>query len=183
VTRAFLLAIVIAISGCATSVRRTMPPAAQEWITTLETAKSAAAEGRYEEADRALYNYAQRYSGAAEAREATYWRAVFKLDPANHGGSTWTAKEHLDHYLSDTTGALHRTEAVTLRRLAAEIDSLSHAREPVIAAADSQRVADAEKARQREDELQKENQRLKDLLDKTTQELDRIKKRLTDKNP
>jgi hypothetical protein len=161
-----------------------MPPPTREWVIALETAKSAAAEGRYDEADRTLYAYAQQYAGAPEAREAAYWRGVFRLDPANRGGSTRTAAEQLDEYLSDTSGhTLHRTEATTLRRLASSIDSLGQSHIQAASASDAQRSEDAEKAHQREEELQKEIQKLKDQLDKTTQELDRIKKRLTDRNP
>ena len=182
-TRVATLVLALVLAGCATSTRRSMPVAARDWITVLETAKSAAAQGRYDEADRTLYDYAQRHAGAPEAREATYWRALFKLDPANRGSSTRGAEEHLDEYLADTTSTLHRDEAVILRRLAAQVDSLSQARATVVTISDSARAAEAAAAQQREDELQKRVQQLKDQLDKTTAELERIKKRLTDKNP
>jgi TolA-binding protein len=182
--RLALLLVVLALdgTGCATSVRRSMPVSAREWLVTLEAAQRAAAQGRYDDADRALSTYAQRYAGSPEAREAVYWRAVFQLDPANPGRNPASADAHLAEYLSDTAGVLHRTEALTLRRLASTLDSLNRAHQTVIAA-DTQHADDAARAQQREQELEKEIQRLKDQLEKTTQELERIKKRLAGKTP
>lgn len=160
-----------------------MPPAGADWLSTLVSAKIEATQGHFDDADRTLYSFAQRYPRAPEAHEATYWRALFKLDPANHSGSPRAAIERLNEYLADTTATLHRTEAATLRRVAAALDSLSL--RPTVAAAptDPSRIADAQAAAQRQDELAKENQRLKDQLDKTNTELDRIKKRLQDHSP
>jgi TolA-binding protein len=160
-----------------------MPPAAGDWLSTLTNAKTAATQGHFDDADHALYDFAQRYPGSPESREATYWRALFKLDPANRSGSPRAATERLDEYLADTAATLHRTEAATLRRIAAALDSLTQ--RPVAAAApsDPARMAEAQQAAQRQDDLEKENQRLKDQLDKTNAELDRIKKRLKERTP
>ena len=109
---------------------------------------------------------------------------MFKLDPANRSGSPRAATERLDEYLADSTATLHRTEAATLRRIAAALDSLTQRPTVVASAADDPaRAAEAQQAQQREDELQKENQRLKDQLDKTNAELERIKKRLQERTP
>lgn len=169
--------------GCATTVHHSMPPAAGEWIDILGSAKEAAADGRYSDADRTLQDFMLAYAGAPEAREAAYWRAVLTLDPANRGGDTRSAEKQLEEYLSDTASTLHRTEAVTLRRLAVTIDSLVRAHRVSVSSSDAARAEQAEQADQREAELQKEIQRLKEQLDKTTAELERIKKRLSEKNP
>jgi TolA-binding protein len=178
-----LAALMIAGMACAstTSVRRTMPTSAREWLTALTNAKAASSAGRYDDADHTLYNFAQLYAGAPEAREAAYWRAVFKLDPANRSASPRAAVEQLDAYLADSASALHVTEALVLRRLALSLDSLSQnrivtTRQPVTT---TESVPDdAAVAQEREQELQKEIQRLKEQLDRSAAELERIKKRL-----
>jgi HAMP domain-containing protein len=182
VRRFVVAALVLAGAACAstTSVRRTMPTSAREWLTALTNAKTASSAGRYDEADRTLYDFAQLYAGAPEAREAAYWRAVFKLDPANRSASPRAAVEQLDVYLTDSTSALHVTEALVLRRLALSLDSLSQnrivtTRQPVTA---EPAPDDAAAGQERQQELQKEIQRLKDSLDRSTAELERIKKRL-----
>ncbi|HET7552427.1 MAG TPA: hypothetical protein VFK04_14150 [Gemmatimonadaceae bacterium] len=178
-----LASLLLAFAGCATAVHRSMPQAAGEWIDVLGSAKEAAAEGRYSDADRALQDFMLAYAGAPEAREAAYWRAVLTLDPANRGGDTRNAEKQLEEYLADTASTLHRTEALALNRLAAVIDSLGRTHRISISSSDAARAEQAERADQREAELQKEIQRLKEQLDKTTAELERIKKRLSEKNP
>jgi hypothetical protein len=182
VRRFVLAALMIVGTACAstTSVRRTMPTSAREWLAALTSAKAAASAGRYDDADRALYDFAQLYAGAPEAREAAYWRALFKLDPANRSASPRAAVEQLDVYLADSASALHVTEAFVLRRLAQSLDSLSQnrivtTRQPATAELPAD---DAAAAQERQQVLQKEIQRLKDSLERSTAELERIKKRL-----
>jgi hypothetical protein len=182
-TTAGLASLALAPAGCATAVHRTMPQAAGQWIYVLGSAKEAASEGRYSDADRVLQDFMLAYAGAPEAREAAYWRALLTLDPANRGGDTRNAEKQLDEYLSDTASTLHRAEALTLSRLAAAIDSLGRRHRISISSSDAARAEQAERADQREAELQKEIQRLKEQLEKTTAELERIKKRLSEKNP
>lgn len=177
------LGLALGLGGCATTVHRSMPPVSNEWINTLGAAKEAVADGRYSDADRTLQDFMLAYAGEDEAREAAYWRALFTLDPSNRGGDTRNAEKQLEEYLSDTATTLHRTEAVTLRRLAATIDSIGRTHRISISSSDAARAEQAEQAEQREAELQKEIQRLKDQLEKTTAELERIKKRLSEKNP
>ena len=175
--------LLLGVAGCATTVHRSMPPAAGEWIDVLGSAKEAAAEGRYSDADRALQDFMLANIGAPAAREAAFWRALLTLDPANRVGDTRSAEKQLAEYLSDTASTLHRTEAVALQRLASTIDSLVRKHRISISSSDAARAEQAERADQREAELQKEIQRLKEQLDKTTAELDRVKKRLSEKNP
>ncbi|HEY9450031.1 MAG TPA: hypothetical protein VIQ60_09755 [Gemmatimonadaceae bacterium] len=170
-------------TGCASSVHRSMPPAAHDWIATLGSVKAAVADGRYSDADRTLNDFMLAYTGAAEAREALYWRALFAIDPANRGGDTRTAEARLDEYLADTGSTLHRTEAIALRRLATTIDSIGRTHRISVSSSDAARAEQAEQADHREANLQKEIQNLKEQLEKTTAELDRIKKRLSEKNP
>lgn len=178
-----LASLALILTACATAVHGTMPQPAGEWLHVLGFAKEAAAEGRYSDADRVLQDYMLAYAGAPEAREAVYWRALLTLDPANRGGDTRDAEKQLEEYVSDTASTLHRTEALTLVRLAAAIDSLGRTHRISISSSDAARAEQAERADQREAELQKEIQRLKEQLEKTTAELERIKKRLSEKNP
>jgi hypothetical protein len=184
VSRFVLAALVVVGAACAstTSVRRTMPTSAREWLTALTYAKAAASAGRYDEADRTLSEFAQLFAGAPETCEAVYWRAVFKLDPANPSATPHAAVEQLDAYLADSARALHLTEAVVLRRLALSLDSLSQNQNRIVTirppATNEPTPDDAVVAQEREQELQKEVQRLKDQLDRRTVELERIKKRL-----
>ncbi|HEU6453326.1 MAG TPA: hypothetical protein VFT57_18050 [Gemmatimonadaceae bacterium] len=175
--------LLIGVGGCATTIHRSMPPAAGEWIDVLGSAKEAAAQGRYSDADRTLQDFMLAYAGSPEAREAAYWRALLTLDPSNRGGDTRSAERQLEEYLSDTATTLHRTEAITLQRLAVAIDSLVRTHRISISSSDAARAEQAERADEREAELRKEIQRLKEQLDKTTAELDRIKKRLSEKTP
>ncbi|MDQ6887125.1 MAG: hypothetical protein M3068_07490 [Gemmatimonadota bacterium] len=143
----------------------------QEWVAALTAAQRSVLEGRYDDADRTLATFASTHPASPETRECAYWRGVFLLDPANHGMNLSAATTHLGFYLADSTRALHVGEARILRRLAASLDSLQ------------QLAATSRKAGTADAELTKENQRLKDQLDKTTAELDRIKRRLASPRP
>lgn len=184
--RVVLLAAALLLAvGCTTvSSRHSMPPAARDWIGTLSTAKEAASDGRYADADKLLYDFAQRFPRSPESREATYWRAVFKLDPQNPSATPRGAIEDLDDYLADSSLALHRTEAEALRRLAVAVDSMSHtsllATTTLVVPPDTSATA---QAHQHAQELEKEVARLRDSLDKTSAELERIKKRLAPAKP
>ena len=95
------------------------------------------------------------------ALESGYWRAVYKLDPGNKDANTREAITGLDRYLAAPDGN-HRGEATTLRRLAGQLLSLDRA---------LNQKAD-EPAR--DEELKK----LRDELQATKEELERIKRRL-----
>lgn len=179
--RAALAAALLA-GGCIHPPRPATPSPARDWQQVEIAAQSAAIEGRYAAADSALAAFAERNPSSAESREVHYWRALFALDPANRTGSTAEARRQLDAYLADTGLVLHRTEAGMLRRVTATMDSLRIRGTLASAAGDSARTALAASTA-READAQKENQRLKDELDKTTTELERIRKRLSERKP
>lgn len=182
--RTLTIALAVLLAACASSPRRPATPlATREWPDVIASATMSAASGDYDAADRTLDNYAQRYPGTTEARETSYWRALFELDPANRAGSTHAAQQRLAEYLAAPADAPHREEAQVLRRIASAIDSTHAAYRTSLANADALRAAQSDQAVQRQQELQKEIQRLKEQLDKTTAELDRIKKRLAGKGP
>ncbi len=144
---------------------------AQEWLAALTAAQRSALDGHYDDADRTLATFALTHPASPETRECSYWRGVFLLDPANHGMNLPAATTQLAFYLSDSTRALHIGEARILRRLATSLDSVQ------------QSAAALRRATSPDAELTKENQRLKEQLEKTTAELERIKRRLASPRP
>jgi len=92
---------------------------------TLALSEAMASRGDFAAADSALAAFAVRYPGTAEALETSYWRALYKLDPSNRGTSLTSAMATLDGYLSDTRPRAHVSEAITLRRLAGQLDALN----------------------------------------------------------
>ncbi|HXY30979.1 MAG TPA: hypothetical protein VEI06_09745 [Gemmatimonadaceae bacterium] len=178
-TRPLVAALAVSLASCThpTSVAPSDPPSA--WHATIEATRQAVATGHYAEADSILRAYAAAHPGTADAHETAYWRGVLKLDPANRGGTSRGAVEELDAYLADSADTTHRTEALVLRRLATSVDSLSRLHDAV-SSTPPPTSADADAAAQRADSLQKEVNRLREQLDKTNAELERIKKRLSE---
>ncbi len=170
---------------------------AEAWPTTLATARTRASTGDYDGADSALAQYARQYPGTPSALETAYWRALFKMDPANHSASLPTAMSSLDGYLADTRPREHVVEAALLRRVAAQLDGLNKiAASAVAQAKDAKQFAAtanaaASDAKDQRDAAAKaadatasaatadEIKRLKDELAKANAELDRIRKRLS----
>lgn len=178
---ALAVAVMLLASACVRHARPVIPVMASEWASTLATAHAAALSGNHHEADRTLADFARVHGGTPEAREAEYWRGLFKLDPANRRRSAAGALTHLDFYLADTTALLHLTEGRALRGLAATLDSLGRA--VTVATSTQSALAADTAATPREQEMAKEIQRLKEQLDKTNAELERIKRRLAARTP
>ena len=159
-----------AITGCAVpSLRRanrddaaTAAAAnASSWATTLLAAQREVERGRHADADRLLREFGERAAPAPESVATMYWRAVFMLDPASSTGSTREAVALLARYLDADVPLTHRTEAVVLQRIAAALAAPREGAAPGRGAA-----TDAElKA-------------LKEELELTKAELERIKKRI-----
>jgi hypothetical protein len=167
------------------------------WPTALATARNRAATGDYDGADSALAQFARQYPGTSSALETAYWRALFKMDPANHSASLPTAMASLDGYLSDTRPRDHVPEAASLRRIAAQLDGLNKIAASAVAQAKDAKAnaanatAAANDAKDAKDAAAKaadatataanadEIKRLKDELAKANAELDRIRKRLS----
>jgi hypothetical protein len=172
--------------------------ASSTWNLTLSTARNHAATGDFDGADSALARYGRLNSSTPSSLEATYWRALFKMDPANRSASLPEAMASLDQYLADTRPRDHIPEAATLRRLAGQLDGLNKVTASALEKAkDAQATAatanaaanDANNAAR--DAVNKaaesttpvptaeEVKRLKDELAKANAELDRIRKRLS----
>jgi hypothetical protein len=132
----------------------------------LIAAQSDVDQGRYGEADKSLSDFAVEYARSSAALESTYWRAVFMLDPANTAATPRDAGVLLERYLMSNAPLGHRAEATVLQRL---VRSLTAPREAPPRAADGTRDA--------------EIKALKDELEQTKAELERIKKRLASPPP
>jgi hypothetical protein len=160
-----LLAIT-ALAGC---VHLRPPPPASSvgataaWAPAISAAQRDASAGRHDDAERVLRDFAAAYPGTVEGLESAYWRAMILLDPSNGKSSPREAAALLGEYLEAEAPVVHRAEALVLRRLAT---TLAAARDTPARAA----VTDP-----RDGEIK----RLKEELEKTTAELDRIKKRLS----
>jgi hypothetical protein len=178
-----LLAIAGLLYGCAHAAQYRPTPADREWESTLGTAQQLAANARYASADSVLADFVQRQPGTAGAREAVFWRGVFALEPANSAASVHGARTAFETYLADSGTLTHRAEARALGRAASVIDSLFQVRTDSIPAVHLVVGEDSLRDTAREQEMLKNLKRLQDSLDKTTAELDRIKKRLSTGKP
>lgn len=161
-------ALSIGASGCIHRPAFLRPAAERDWPAAYLAAQTAADHGAYGDADKTLADFAASHPGSPEALESGYWRAVYKLDPANKDASTRDAIAGLDKYLATPDGT-HRGEATTLRHIATQLLSLDRAltQKP------------DETATARDEEVKK----LKDELQATKDELERIKRRLAAPKP
>jgi hypothetical protein len=193
--RAVIVAQLIAGAGCISVSRpafmRSQPERA--WPDALAAAQGQAAAGEFALADTALANFAAAYPGTSQALETAFWRAVFKMDPNNRGASIAPAMALLDGYLADRRPRKHLTEAMSLRRIAGQLDGLTRltanamtqAKDATGAAANARATAaDANaSANATADAKDAEIKRLKDDLAKANAELERIRKRLSQPPP
>jgi hypothetical protein len=140
----------------------------------------AAHQGRFAAADSLLAEFMSDRWGTWEAREAAYLRAVHLLDPENSQASPRDALPLLELYLADTALVTHTGTARALWALATRQDSLRLALLEASARPDTVVQTPARPSPSpREEELQREVTRLKEQLEQTTAELERIKRRLT----
>jgi hypothetical protein len=172
------LAPVLALACVMRSAQPLPVSATQDWASTLTFAQRSALAGRFAAADSALAAFAARSGRTPEAHEVHYWRALYQLDPANGAPGRTQAIRHLHVYLGDSGVVTYRNEARVLRALAVAVDSLAQVAQSA-QAAEELRSAAARPPSPREDELQKEVQRLREELERANAEMDRIKRRLT----
>jgi hypothetical protein len=171
--------------GCAHMLRPNPAPVADtEWPRTLGAAQERAGRGDFDGADSLLGQFARRHAGSQPANEAIFWQGVFRLDPSNRNGSLTVGLAALDAYLADPRPHDHAVEAMTLRRVAAQLDAANR-----LAASASLAVHESPGSPNRTTEPRSETRsadqnadaeikRLKDELAKANAELERIKRRL-----
>lgn len=163
-----LLALLVVLTTACVRRPPEQPLAVRIWPDALGDARRAVAAGSYPAADTTLARFARSYEGSEQAGESLFLLALFRLDPGNRGTTPRDAVRAFDAYLASPGGPPRAEEARALRRLAARLDSLSQA--PVAARAATPA---------RDEEMQK----LRDELTKTTDELERIKRRLAQPRP
>jgi TolA-binding protein len=184
----------VLLSGCfvQTMNRPPAPTAREELATTVTRASQEVLASRYGIADKLLADFALQHPATPEGAEASYWRALYKLDPANQTATPRDAAALLDAYLADATTAEHRAEATTLRRIATSLDRSAVASTAPATASPTPTTTTGTQApaapgapaatpndRARDEELQ----RLRDELAKANAELDRIRRRLAQPKP
>ena len=178
--RARLALVCASIAGCSSLPSKQPPVAAQqesEWNTLMSQVDFQIFGGRYDEADRLLASYIARNPTNPRTPGALYWRALYKLDPANPASSPHDAIALLDSYLASAGAVLHRADAQVLRRIAVVLE----VRQAVATAppATTPPVAPSHDDKAKDEELAK----TKDELAKANAELERIKKRLAAPKP
>jgi len=147
------------------------PPVEPPWVGTLAAVEAAIDSGHFSSADSILAEFERTQAGTPDANESSFWRAMLRADPRNPAFAPADARAALESYLANE-GARRRTEASVMLRLLAISDSLR-------AALASQRTASEARDKARDEELQK----LRDELQRTQAELDRIKRRLGSPKP
>jgi hypothetical protein len=146
----------------------TAPAPATEFAAAIEAARVKVDAGDYAAADRILSDYSLKHPGTAEAREVSFWRAMYLVDPANRSASIAQGIRALDIYLATDGTLWYRPQAEVLRRTALVIQQVRQAQVPKqINGRDTVFIS-------REEEVAA----LRDQLAKANAELDRIKKRL-----
>ncbi len=139
------------------------------YVAAIAAAEKRADAGDYSGADKVLADFALRARGTNEAAEASFWRAMYMVDPLNKTASVSAGIRALDIYL-DTPGArLYRGQARILKRTAQTVQTLRLASVATVKVVGRDTVYVS-----REEEVET----LKDQLAKATAELERIKKRL-----
>lgn len=163
--------------------RSAAPPAAKDtvaipalpveppWVGTLAAVQAAVDSGRFAAADSMLAAFERLEPDSPDASESAFWRAMLQADPRNPAFAPADARRGIEAYLATATPR-RRTEASVMLRILALSDSLR-------AAQAAQRSAADARDRVRDEEVQK----LRDDLQRTQAELDRIKRRLGSPKP
>ena len=167
--RIVCVAIMIAVAACAKPPAPSpQQPLAAEFASAIEAARQKVDAGDYPAADKILADYSLRHQGTPEAREISFWRAMFIVDPANRTASIAQGIRALDIYLATDGTIWYRPQAEVLRRTALVIQQVRQAQIPKqVTGKDTVFIS-------REEEVAA----LRDQLAKANAELDRIKKRL-----
>lgn len=145
-------------------------PPLSPWVGTLARALREAEAGRFDDAERILADFSVGNAGTPDGAESDFWRALLKTDPANRDVTPRESMALYDAYLDGGSALPRHAEALILRRVVESMDSTRVLLSTVRASADARQKA-------RDEEIR----RLNDLVDRTTAELERIKRRLAPK--
>jgi hypothetical protein len=184
--RALLVVAPLLSGGCARVLHPNPAPVAdREWPQTLANAQERAGRGEFEAADSLLGRFARQHPGTHGANEAGFWQAMYRLDPSNRNGSLMVGLASLDAYLANPVPHDHAAEALTLRRVAAQLDAANKLAASASVAVRDQTTSPNRSSTEARPEQRAadagtdaEIKRLKDELAKANAELERIKRRL-----
>ena len=173
----------LALGACAQLPAVVTPPAPSEFERTLYYARQNVDAGNYWAADKLLDEFVRTHPDTRESREIAFWKAAYRLDPANDRGSLGGGIAALDAYLAADSTGWYRHEATVLRRTAVVAQGVSRTvtADPAVTApiGGTDTVVVVSRTRDEEiaalkDQLAKSNAELA----KVKEELERIKKRL-----
>ena len=173
------LASMAIVAGCAAngpSLAAAPPLPGSAWTIALAQVGQDVQAGRHAMADRILVDFQRAHPAAPEAIEATYYRALYRLDPANASSSPREAAELFDSFLASPIVSPHHADAVVLRRVASTLEARAAAPPAVIVTQAPPRVEDA---RGKDEEIT----HLREELAKASAELERIKRRVATPKP
>jgi hypothetical protein len=176
--RAGAALVMLLLSGCALTPGSSAPepPAPRAWPVLRARAGAEVAAGRYGIADRMLADFTSQFPGTAEGADATFWRALYRVDPSNQTASARGAIAVVDSALAMPLDSARRANLLALRRIAIAVERVdSRGTGETIAAGDT--------AKGDEKSQSDEIQRLKSELAKANAELERIKKRVAQPKP
>ncbi|MCC6928568.1 MAG: hypothetical protein IT359_06195 [Gemmatimonadaceae bacterium] len=145
-------------------------PPISPWPGTLANALRAAEAGKFDDAEGVLSQFSVEHAGTPDGAESDFWRALLKTDPNNRKATPRESMALYDAYLSGGPSMPRYAEAQMLRRVVEALDSTRTLVSTLRASFES-------RDKGRDDEIR----RLNDALDRTTAELERIKRRLTPK--
>lgn len=170
---------ILMTAGCARFMKPEPPTVAEQWAATLAQVGQEVQDNRYGTADRLLREFQQSHPSSPEAADAMFYRALYRLEPANPATSPREAGVLLESYLSSTIASPRRAEAMVLRHLASTLDARASAVAAVGAPQGGAAPARAEESKAKDDEIA----RLRDELTKANAELERIKRRVAKPKP
>lgn len=162
------------------------PRVQSDWNRTLVYARQNVDSGNYFAADKLLDEFVRTHPDTREAREITFWKAAYLLDPANPIGSLSAGIAGLDGYLNANPDGRYRNEARLLRRTAAVAQGVANAARLAASITDSSAAPVVKDtvivvSKSRDEQIAALRDQLaqsKAELAKVSAELDRIKKRL-----
>lgn len=143
------------------------------WAATLDSVQALLAVHRHAAADSLLQRFAVSHAGTPAGAEATFWRALVALDPANDSSSPRDALVAIDGYLAGGIDQPRYAEALLLRRTAGVLENARSAPIPTLRVmtlpADS-----LIRLRAAQDTIRQ----LRSELERTQAELERIRRRI-----
>ena len=182
-TKALSLTVTALVLGGCAHLQTLDPQQKSDWNRTLYYARRDVDGGNYFAADKILDEFVRIHPGTREAREITFWKAAYLIDPANERGSLNGGIAALDAYLATDSSGSYRQEAILLRRTAAVAAGVASQTQP--APTDSAPVAPIRDTviivKSRDEQIAALKEQLaksKEELAKVSAELERIKKRL-----